>query len=914
MRTALVYIPLDRGDGTTLLDGTAIQITPEGGGGFEGLAFIAPTADHPHGFVIVNETITITTGEAFENLDAIAGVAIFRAIIFEDTRFGISYAVKIGTREVVVQVGEDHADTSVALATLINAPDLIIPTPSGEAVTIGDVNARIAATIETYARINVDGTVPGTRLTGSVLVSLIDTEIGNDDWQSGADIALPDADGALPAAADHLGWYALTPSGVVRAIERGGTGKLVPFKRYGPDRVVLAGEPERSANEDHYEGDFAVPPDIADYDVDDLLWDEGSQVWLIKPSASSTVWSSYSGPFGFHHGNLFYNLADAVEHVNASGVVAIIGQGISQHAFISTGYTAAAAAVAVWVPVGVTLHTIQEAIADKADTDLGNVDDGAVTTAKIAAGAVTAEKIAASAVTAAKLATGAATAAKIGTGAVTSSKIGTAAVTSGKLGASAVTAPKLALGAVRYLNLEVADQDTGDHLPIKGDPNTSELARGKIAEKDIADAVIAKLVTAAAAYAATATYSRGGVGSMVTQGTGLWLYISGQERSSDHSPADHPEYWFNLQRGVESLVVSGSHRFRTHTLAIIGDDVFLATTNISTPRDATWIADHAGPGEEFIKLTGGGTAVVANPTGTDGDDLTRLALDGVNFNLAGATEDGGAAVGFSAQLVDADQTSSTTPSATTGDKVLAVTDDSTHFNMGGFTVATDAGRSVITPPSAGLYFVSFGAGYTQSLVTGNRRVSARGRIVVNDDPISSADLYDGYSGYFRGGGYADLPAVGASALLDLAATDTVTAYVVADLQAAAQTYTLTAAGSHFSIHRLGGGIGYPGNQDSDNTITGSANEFVVTDIDKPEGTWGFVNPGGWYGAWQRFLISELEAKTEVDTGDIPDADNSLRFTRDEEQSYYLGLTSSDKIATAATNAAALPADLKVRDN
>ena len=184
MRTALVYIPIDGGSGTDPQDGTAIQVTPAGGGGFEGLAFIAPTADHPHGFVIVNETLTITTGEAFENLDAIAGVAIFRAIIFEDTRFGISYKVKIGTREVVVQVGEDHADSSVALATLIDAPDIIIPTPSGDAVTIGDVNARIAATIETYARINVDGTVPGTRLSGTVLVAALDEAIGNTDWRA----------------------------------------------------------------------------------------------------------------------------------------------------------------------------------------------------------------------------------------------------------------------------------------------------------------------------------------------------------------------------------------------------------------------------------------------------------------------------------------------------------------------------------------------------------------------------------------------------------------------------------------------------------------------------------------------------------------------------------------------------------
>ena len=60
-----------------------------------------------------------------------------------------------------------------------------------------------------------------------------------------------------------------------------------------------------------------------------------------------------------------------------------------------------------------------------------------------------------------------------------------------------------------------------------------------------------------------------------------------------------------LVRGVESLVVgAGSHRFRTHTLAILdGDDVYLSTTNIDTPRNAAWIRSHAGLNEEFIWLT-----------------------------------------------------------------------------------------------------------------------------------------------------------------------------------------------------------------------------------------------------------------------------------------------------------------------
>ena len=86
-------------------------------------------------------------------------------------------------------------------------------------------------------------------------------------------------------------------------------------------------------------------------------------------------------------------------------------------------------------------------------------------------------------------------------------------------------------------------------------------------------AIIAALQAATgltiAACDADATYSRGSSNSVVTHGTGLYAYISGQERNADHDPGQHPELWMNLVRGVESLVVgAGSHRFRTHTLVL----------------------------------------------------------------------------------------------------------------------------------------------------------------------------------------------------------------------------------------------------------------------------------------------------------------------------------------------------------
>ena len=65
----------------------------------------------------------------------------------------------------------------------------------------------------------------------------------------------------------------------------------------------------------------------------------------------------------------------------------------------------------------------------------------------------------------------------------------------------------------------------------------------------------------------------------------------------------------------------------------------MAATDIGTARDYTYIRDNSDAGEEFILIasrTGGsGTAVTANPSGTDGDDLTRIAIGGTNYNIAG---------------------------------------------------------------------------------------------------------------------------------------------------------------------------------------------------------------------------------------------------------------------------------------
>ena len=109
----------------------------------------------------------------------------------------------------------------------------------------------------------------------------------------------------------------------------------------------------------------------------------------------------------------------------------------------------------------------------------------------------------------------------------------------------------------------------------------------------------------------------------------------------------------------------------------------------------------------------------------------------------------------------------------------------------------------------------------------------------------------------------------------------------------------------------------PAAEQSDNSITGIGNEFVVTDIDTPGGTWGFTNPGvvdtKRAGGWDRFLLADLAALTEVAAGDTPSVSNSLMFPLDRDNEYYLGRAAGAKIAVAASTEAFLPDDLRIRN-
>ena len=149
----------------------------------------------------------------------------------------------------------------------------------------------------------------------------------------------PNSDGTLPDAADNQGKFVVSGNFLFESIDHGGHDKEVEFSPYGPNRTE---PPTRSTNENNYGGSFEFPPhdDIGDYDTNTILWDRGSEVWLIKPSSSATRWSSYSGPLYWHHGNIYADRATAFRHVSSADDVGarivIFGYGSTQKPYMVT--------------------------------------------------------------------------------------------------------------------------------------------------------------------------------------------------------------------------------------------------------------------------------------------------------------------------------------------------------------------------------------------------------------------------------------------------------------------------------------------------------------------------------------------------------------------------------------------------
>ena len=171
-----------------------------------------------------------------------------------------------------------------------------------------------------------------------------------------------------------------------------------------------------------------------------------------------------------------------------------------------------------WTPVGTTRNiqdgavttpklangAVTSAKIGSGEVKTTNVNDGAVTTAKIADSAVTAGKLDSNAVTTQKIADSAVTADKLGSSAVTTAKINDGAVTADKLGSSAVATGKINDGAV----------------------TNGKLADGAVTEGKIGNGAVTQDKMASSAYETTPT---NGSSKFITSG-GVYTFANGNFR------------------------------------------------------------------------------------------------------------------------------------------------------------------------------------------------------------------------------------------------------------------------------------------------------------------------------------------------------------------------------------------------
>ena len=167
----------------------------------------------------------------------------------------------------------------------------------------------------------------------------------------------PGDDGMLPPAADFPNRIALAGNQLLWSRGAQGTDKQVGFANYGPTRPE---PPARSAQELIFAGSFAQPP-TGNFVTGAVAWDYGSEVWLQNQTNDDDDWASYSGPLGYHHGNLYLSNADAAVHVPDAtyiGRVYVIGHGSGQRPRVVVNFTAPTAPTHEWIPLGIQINDV----------------------------------------------------------------------------------------------------------------------------------------------------------------------------------------------------------------------------------------------------------------------------------------------------------------------------------------------------------------------------------------------------------------------------------------------------------------------------------------------------------------------------------------------------------------------------
>lgn len=236
-------------------------------------------------------------------------------------------------------------------------------------------------------------------------------------------------------------------------------------------------------------------------------------------------------------------------------------------------------------------------IANNAVTDI-KINDGSVTETKLGTGAVTADKIGSSAVVEAKIGTGAVTADKIGSGAVTEAKLATDAVTTDKIANNSITSDKIAPGTV-------IASDVGD-----GAITTIKIDTGAVTTDKIADANVTSDKIASNAITSDKVNTSIEIQNL-TVNTNIDLLGSYSENkvtvaissgTLDLDLSQGTMFVTNLTENITSINVSNysntSNQITTFTLVLVAD---------GTGRAVTWPASFKFPNNSLPTISSSNT-------------------------------------------------------------------------------------------------------------------------------------------------------------------------------------------------------------------------------------------------------------------------------------------------------------------
>lgn len=287
--------------------------------------------------------------------------------------------------------------------------------------------------------------------------------------------------------------------------------------------------------------------------------------------------------------------------------------------------------------------------------DQFTLNDGQVTTVKIADGAITSDKIAADTVIAADIAAGAVGTSELADGSVTTIKIADSNVTTAKIADSNVTTAKIADGGVTTVKIsdsnvttaKIADSNVTTAKIADSNVTTAKIADSAITSAKIADGAITNVdINSSAAIAlsklASGTSaqiivaSSGGVPTYVTMSGDATISNTGVVTLSANAIAlgtdTTGDYVANLVAGTGVTLTNNSGEGATPTIAI-GQSV--ATNANPTFAGATMDSVQVGitAANEIDTTSGGLTIDSASGTTTIDDNLTVTG----NLTVSGTT-------------------------------------------------------------------------------------------------------------------------------------------------------------------------------------------------------------------------------------------------------------------------------------